>query len=190
MPIYGQDLNYLNVDGSAFNDKSDAYKYPSNTRGKEWQELVGPDFDKRVEACQVPENVIKNLSDEGLVETCITYPINREIPFASNLQGGFKIIMAGSNAYEELFKRNENNKGDISKILLRKFIEIDVSHLGDEHYNANILKRIRNITFILAQESMLNTLSDIDKKNLVQNVLLKTANMFDYHDVYGDLQKE
>lgn len=51
----------------------DTYVYPINTESKEWVELHS--LKEKVEAVQIPENVIKTISDAGLIETILQFPL-------------------------------------------------------------------------------------------------------------------
>ncbi len=49
------------------------YEYPIVPGTSEWAELE--DFPSKIEACQIPENILNNISTEALVETVLNYPL-------------------------------------------------------------------------------------------------------------------
>ena len=93
----------------SFGQQTDAYEYPI-TGGLEWSKLVGPDFDHRFEACEVPEDILLNMSTEGLIETCLSYPPNYMTWAGNNQYETYLRITKRSNAYRELFNFADNRR--------------------------------------------------------------------------------
>jgi hypothetical protein len=50
----------------------DVYDFPLKQGSKEWTQIES--VEKRIAALQLPEAVLKKISTEGLLETCLNYP--------------------------------------------------------------------------------------------------------------------
>lgn len=59
------------------------------------------------DACQMPENWLKNISTENLVKTCMNYPLYGMYMAYNNEMQGVKITMDGFNGFQELMKRKD-----------------------------------------------------------------------------------
>lgn len=51
----------------------DTYVYPVKPETKEWKELKT--LEEKVASVQIPEDVVKTISDEGLIETILQFPL-------------------------------------------------------------------------------------------------------------------
>ena len=76
------------------------YEYPVVPGTSEWAELE--DFPSKIEACQIPENILKNMSTEALVETVLNYPLFKIYFFydKATLYDGYKDIFNGIQELE------------------------------------------------------------------------------------------
>lgn len=90
----------------------DIYEYPITPGDEEWSNLSTTQL--RIEACQLPENILEQISTAGLIETCIDWPLLPEIFFSDLSNGGAQetmgVYMTVFNGLEELSIRSD--RGD------------------------------------------------------------------------------
>lgn len=92
----------------------DQYDFPIKQGSIEW-ELIGS-VEKRIVALQIPEDILSQISTEGLLETCLAFPYLTDILFYNDYQKGFDELVAEFNGYRELLDRP-----DLNNILLKKY---------------------------------------------------------------------
>ncbi|MDR3286841.1 MAG: hypothetical protein LBT27_05310 [Prevotellaceae bacterium] len=109
---------------SQFIVKDDVYDFPIKQGSKEWAEIES--VEKRITALQIPDNVLLDISTEGLLETCLAFPYLIDILFCDNYQKGFEALVAEFNGFQELLKRK-----DLITVLLNKYknLTTDVTSL-------------------------------------------------------------
>lgn len=68
-----------NADDISSQEKSIAvgYTFPVKPGTSEWNELI--DHTQMVEACQIPEGLLHNMTTDELIETVLNYPLLMEI---------------------------------------------------------------------------------------------------------------
>ncbi len=81
------------------------YDYPVKGGTEEWKAFTS--LDEMLEACQIPESILKKMSTAGLVETVLNYPLLGNIYAYNSLQQGFEAVTAQFNGLEELLKRKD-----------------------------------------------------------------------------------
>lgn len=150
------------------------YKYPI-THGEEWAKLYGKDFDNRVAACEVPEEILKEMTTEALLETCLNYPLNYETTLSSNKDSTFTFLTGRSNAYKELFDRK-----DLVKVILKKFEDSDpnrINHFDDYYEESLFWQKQGMFGLLIANDKVLKRFSTKEKKELVKHSLNKIEKM-------------
>ncbi|MBQ6038814.1 MAG: hypothetical protein IJL37_09125 [Bacteroidaceae bacterium] len=95
-----------------------------------------PNTDTRIAACQVPEDILKNLTTEALVTTCLRFPFGFSYTAYDNLKAGMQRFIDEFNGYQELKKRP-----DAVYELLKKMRSINPDEIAQEyrenkHHNA------------------------------------------------------
>lgn len=96
----------------------EAYDYPVKPGSEEWKA-----FESRPEmvaACQVPEDLLPQMTTRALVETVLNYPFLFEIYAHNFTLTGYKYAFSSSNAVKELEKR-ENAKYVINTFFADEF---------------------------------------------------------------------
>lgn len=85
---------------------SDAYDYPVKPGTPEWAEFsTGQEM---ADACQIPNDILNNMSTEGLIETVLNYPLFGDM-YLSNIndQTGFNGMHESFNGLRELLQRQD-----------------------------------------------------------------------------------
>jgi hypothetical protein len=136
---------------------NDAYNFDLVTNMSDWRDIPYPE---KVERIQIPEKILKQMSTEGLVETCLNYPLFIVTLAYNYPQHGFNQIVAEFNGFSELF-----NREDAASILLKKYIDMDLEgkFRGDLFY----------MEFLIAQNEILAKLSDYEVVILLESCFEK-----------------
>jgi len=83
----------------------DAYDYPVKPGSPEWAELTSNDEIDAV--LQIPENILYEMSTEGLIETVLNYPRFADIYASENYQISFDVLTENFNGFHELLQRSD-----------------------------------------------------------------------------------
>ncbi len=148
-----------------FIKKTDAYVFPitpDNT--EEWRKLQS--LDEKIEVCQVPEDILKNMSTEGLLETCFNYPLYINLVAYNSLQQGFDSLCT-FNGLQELL-----NRPDAGKCILKYYKNLDLGKLAKNHDAPTL--HIIFIETLLSQDAILSNMEQ-SKRSEVLDVSINKA---------------
>ena len=163
---------------------SDAYDFPIKPGTDAWRAFNS--HDEMLNACQIPEPLLKNMSTSGLVETVMNYPLFGDILAYNNPQIGINRVSAQFNGLSELLKRK-----DAGTVLLNIYAAMDPAAIPDNwtdlqkgDYSFNFLY----IETVLAQESILSTLTIHELEELMEQANTKfqaQQNNSEVYDIYS-----
>ena len=174
-----------------------AWDYPIKPGSKQW--IAYSSYKERLEACQIPEKILKDMTTEELVAICKNYPFSRNIFAYSSIQEGFEKVCEEFNGYKELLQRKDNVKwlteafkSDIKKannLLLSSDMEeighccVDMSIteilLSSEHIyenaDLNQLKELASLSYEMMRKKEKNTrLYGLMSVSTITNLFMKT----------------
>lgn len=81
----------------------EAYQYPVVPGMPEWSKFNS--LDEMIEACQIPKDILSNMSTDALIETVINYPLAINMFAFDNPQKGFDSVNSYFNGFQELGNR-------------------------------------------------------------------------------------
>jgi hypothetical protein len=81
----------------------DSYNYPVYPGMPEWSEFKTTE--DMVAAIQVPENILKKMSTQAVIQAIWEYPLLWEVVFRLQYQMDFDGVFSNNSAYKELIKR-------------------------------------------------------------------------------------
>lgn len=144
-------------------EKNDAWDFPVKPGTEEWADLVTES--ERIDALQIPNDVLSTMSTAALVETCLNLPAFGYITAFNNIQTGFVILATKFNGLKELSKRQ-----DVAKCLISIYQE--TGEKGFDNPNLNLDDKYWTIKFtwielLIAQNKVLQSLDNEDKKKLL-----------------------
>jgi len=125
-------------------------------------------WDRYYDTCVVPTNILKHLTDEGLIQTCLNYPPYFNIFYFDRYQDGFNRIYSECNIFDEIYYR----KG-ITARLISKYESLEVDSFMREHYYNMEPFTIRYLEILLAQNQLIDKMSGTEKDQLIRGVLSK-----------------
>jgi len=162
----------------------DVYEFPIKPDTEEWWRFET--VEKRVEALQIPDEVLAKISTEGLLETCLEYPFLLSILSGDNCQDGFEGLMTQFNGFRELFKRD-----NLANVLLKKY-----EYFGIEIPNVQLKKDLERglfsyrhfvLEYMLAQDIVLKNLNLEQEKQLFLLSFEHKKNKQNYLDIFSNL---
>jgi hypothetical protein len=164
---------------------SDAYDFPIKPGTDGWKAFTT--HDEMLEACQIPEDILKNMSTKGLVETVLEYPLLGDMMAYNSIQHGFEAVASQFNGLPELLSRKD--AGTELLAVYNKMNPLDIEeNWGDVQKGAYTFS-IANVEILLAQNEILHNLSEIQLEDLTAEARLKyTAKQ--QSAVYGQTGQE
>ena len=149
--------------------QQEPYDFPIKPGSDEWRKFQSGM--EMVQACQLPQDIMRKLSTEALARTCLSYPLIGNIYAYEDLQTGLRRIIAEFNGLQELLLRD-----DAGSELMKFYSEMKPSNLNQ---NWSLLEKgefsfdFLTIEMLLAQNEIINTLSKEQRKQLVSDGLNK-----------------
>lgn len=125
-------------------------------------------WDRYYDTCIVPNNILKHLSDDGLILTCLNYPPYFNIFYFNYYQDGFNRIALECNIFNEIYIR----KGITTK-LISKYESLEVDSFRSIYYTDKKPFTIRYLEILLAQNQLIDKMSNPEKDQLIRDVLSK-----------------
>jgi hypothetical protein len=148
---------------SQFIVKDDVYDFPIKQGSKEWAEIES--VEKRIAALQIPDNILSDISTEGLLETCLAFPHLTDILFFDNYQKGFEALVGEFNGFQELLKRK-----NLITVMLKKYknLATDVTSLRSQNSVEQGRFTFRHfvLEFMLTQDVVFKNLNLEQEKQL------------------------
>lgn len=160
-----------------------AYQYPI-TKGEKWAALNSEEKDQRVDATQVPDSILRELTTEALLETVFTHPLNYAIVFYDSPIGLVQSLATRSNAYQEFLSRKDG-----PGVILGAYQKFDpeaVTELADSSFaRTHFYVRLLTMGAFMADDRFLTKLGTKEKKELVKAGLEKAIKMREGSQTYS-----
>jgi hypothetical protein len=150
-------------------DAKPTWDFPVKPGSEKWKSLKS--HREMVAVCQIPNEIIYNLSTQELVLICLDYPLFFTITAFNNMQQGFDQNRREFNGFTELFKRK-----DAGKVLIKIYSEVNPSdvNLRNTDLEKGMFKfRIFYLEILLAQTDLLKSLSTVQQKDLLKECIKK-----------------
>ena len=91
------------------------WDYPVKPGSSQWKSLNSNE--EKVNVCQIPENILPQLSTKDLLAICLAYPLINDIYAFNNIETGTNKLFKDFNGLRELAKRPD---------VLNKFMDSDI----------------------------------------------------------------
>jgi len=146
-----------------------AYDYPAKPGTEEWIELGRKT--NRLEACQIPEDVLNSMTTEALALTVVDYPYLSDIFVFNNPQEGLEYIRMNFNGLDTLLKRKDG-----AQTLLKMYKKTKAKHQVDKDDYKAFIERLK-IESLLIRKEMKNQIKDerIDTDEVYQSMIMGAA---------------
>lgn len=115
---------------------SQTFSFDSVTKPEIWKTFQT--LEEMQSACQIPDDVLPNLSTEELVQICMNYPLFGNFSAYNDELVGIKKVMDGFNGFTELKKRT-----DAAEKLLDLYENVNVATLNSDKENIETYPNIK-----------------------------------------------
>jgi hypothetical protein len=160
------------------------WDFPINPETEEWSNLKS--YNDRLNAYNIPGDILENMSTAELVKTCLAYPEFRLIMTRNSLQEGYAYLKSIFNGFEELEKREDAGNQLINEY--RKLNPADVQTYDKLVEKGRFAFRFTYLEMLLAQRPMLLSMSDNTKKELLEFCISNyegKRNLSEYYSTFG-----
>ncbi len=156
------------------------YRYPVQPGSQEWIDMGTTQA--RVQALQIPGEILSEMPTKMLVQACLDYPFINEVwAYGNSPQESFNLLAESFNGFRELL-----NRGDAAEQLVEAYKQLNPANVRKEwslYEQGKYSLRIAGTELLLAQEGVLAVLK-------ADRALLKKATAFlkakrNRSDVYG-----
>jgi hypothetical protein len=162
-------------------EKKVAWNYSVKPGMEEWQQFKS--VDEMYKSCQIPDNIIKIIDTESLVDICFNFPAPPIYPFFNTPQEGFNSFYSNFNGIRELF-----NRKDAGHYLLIKYTAIslsDFSPLWELHRQGQFVSHYKFVESILSQPQIIQSLDAKERKQLLKEALRKIEEKISMTDLFS-----
>ena len=160
---------------------SKTYDYTIKPGTKEWQNLKS--YDERLNAYNIPDNLLGNMNTSDLVKTCLNYPEFRLIMTRNSLQQGYDYLKSIFNGFVELEKRKDSGKELINEY--KKLNPADIKNYDTPVKRGEFSFKVKYIEVLLAQKPILANLDTENKKRLIEKSISNYATIETMPDEYA-----
>ncbi len=163
-------------------EPTDAYDFPIKPGTDAWAQFQS--HQEMLDACQVPDDVLRTMSTRGLVETALSYPLYGEYGAYSSFQYGFDQVAAGFNGLREFLSR-----ADAGAELIARYRAMDPAAIGQgwtSLQRGQYAARFSDIEILIAQDAILGKLTGAERRALIEEALHKIEAKQTGADVYGE----
>ena len=163
------------IEGCCFPDVVDAYDYPVKNGSEEWKTMTA---DKKDNACQLPDDVLKKTSTLGLIRSFLDIPnsfvlIVLNSSDASPYRNYNRLFYSWYNSAQELLTRKDAVKSLIDFYSATTFDCLESLSEEGELFSevAEFYIRLKALEFMFASPEILDRLVQKDKVEIVKLLL-------------------
>ena len=145
------------------------WNFPVNPSTPEWKGLKS--YEEQLQAYNIPEEMIKEISTEELLKVCLAYPEWGIINAFNSRRIGLNNMMSRFNGFRELLARE-----DAAKELIKVYSNIDPLAIGDDWtllQKGEYSFQINCVELLLSHGRMIDKLDAQDIQNLQNEAILK-----------------
>ncbi|MDD2362384.1 MAG: hypothetical protein PHV32_04305 [Eubacteriales bacterium] len=158
--------------------ENDAYEFPITPKKTPEKWKTFQSHQEMIDAIQIPGHQLKDMSTEGVIESCINYPLYGNMMLHDSFLMGFRIQLNNFNGLQELYKRE-----DSATKLIKIFESINLKKLKKTE---NSSLRYRYICFMIAQDEIISQLSHEQKMKLLSTITSQNKEIIEKHsDVFS-----
>ena len=160
------------------------YQYPIYPGTDVWKNL-DPKTVNRYELLQLPEDTLRSISTQRLLETCLYYPAMIDVFGFDNQIQGFKIVRTRFSGFDELFNRPDAAENLISYYAGRN--PNRVTSFDEDYDKGRYSLDYVILELMISQPEIISQLENSRIKMLTENVLRKLEQQSELHEYYSDV---
>jgi hypothetical protein len=159
----------------------DSYNFPIKPGTDEWADLG--DNIAMINACQIPEDILTDMSTKGLVRTVLEYPLFFDVWAHNFVQDGFDSVAGNFNGIRELLSRKDSGIE-----LMDVYGDKDPAAFQENWTDIQKVQygmSFSDIEVLLAQDQVLTSLSQVQCSHLLEDTLDKYNVKIQNPEYYG-----
>lgn len=150
----------------SFAQQEVAWDYPAKPGSEEWKVLNTET--ERIDAMQIPEKVLNNMKTEEFAKAIVNFPLFGYYTAFNTPQNGFNVMFSRFNIFQKLC---ENDELGTQLIKIYKDAEMygwktKSNELKEDYWTL----KFSYIEYLLAQNEILTSLDELEKKELIIEV--------------------
>jgi len=167
-------------------EKEFTWDYPVKPGAEEWRQFKS--MKEMYQACQIPDNIMKQLDTESLVNICLNFPAPPVFLLYNTPQQAFMEYYNNFNGIQELFVRK-----DAGHYLLNKYAKMSLSEfnpLCPLHKQGQFTAHYKFVEAILSQPQVIASLDAEERKVLLREALSKIDEKISKKDLFSGFSLE
>ena len=178
------DINYLEAQTSIEQwkkDKEGNYIFPINTDSSQWKNMKS--HIEMIQACNVPDGILRKSSTDELLELVLSYPILCDIFAYNDNFEGVCALARQFNAFGELLQRN-----DIATVVFNRYLNQNIYSINsDSEKGFSMVSETVVLETILAQKDIISDLTDNEQQVLLDELETKLTKKIGLEIYNGNL---
>lgn len=160
------------------NKISTPYDFPVKPGMEEWKNFETGE--EMLDACQIPEEILKNMTTQALAETCMNYPLYINYLAHNDERMGIKLMINSFNGLRELSKREDG-----AKELINLYNKIPILNTKSKTKDEYLPYRTIFVELILGDNTFVSKMTTDDLTRLKAIVLDKYQDKIDNQNTYS-----
>lgn len=168
----------LSIFFQSWAQKSTDYDYPIKPGSKEWKMLNSTQ--ERVDACQIPENILKGIDTKSLLKVCLKYPLLGSYTASNSPYEGIKNIVGIFNGLTEFV-----NRPDGHTILFEYYKNKDINAINNVTEKGGYTFDICALELLLCQDKLIERFDKQQRFEVLTTLMKKYEDKAKYADYFG-----
>ena len=163
--------------------QAQVYNFPVKPGTEAWNKLETET--ERLSALQIPDNILKTMSTQDLITTCMNYPAMGYYTAYNNPQEGMDVIIQNFNGLQELM-----NRSDAPNLLLATYKQMNNKFMSSQAKLTNQASgsiKKNYFEWLINQDAILNKMNEDDRSTLLEEVRNKIFYQIDQNEEYSSL---
>lgn len=125
------------------------YVFPVVPGSSEWEKFISKQ--DMVDACQVPEDKLKNMTTEALLETVLNYPLITDYIAFNTFEDACNMVSSDFNGFNELFSRE-----DVTSVILNRYATSNVLYEINDNTDSKRFMEPATIEYLIVCNEIKN----------------------------------
>ncbi|MES2650699.1 MAG: hypothetical protein V4663_03110 [Bacteroidota bacterium] len=154
------------------------YDYPIKPGSSVWKNFKSTQ--EMVDACQIPEGVLKKLSTKDLLKVCLKYPLLRDYTASNSPYEGLKNIIGIFNGLTEFI-----NRQDCHKFLFEHYKNQNINSIQSITNKGSYTFDICALELLLCQKQLMERFNKQELTDVLNTIMKKYEDKAKYADYFG-----
>jgi len=162
------------------------WDYPVKPNMEEWS--LFKSMEDMYKTCQIPEDILKQIDTESLVDICLNFPVPPVFPLFNTPQQGFMEYYNNFNGIHELFHRK-----DVAQYLVKRYVMMSLSEfnpLWPSYKQGQFISHYKFVEAILSQPQVIASLDAEGRKVLLKETIRKLDEKISMDDLFSGFSLE